>query len=131
MLCSKYYAERKLKGADVYYKNVHCAICNDADVTNLECPGMMVPEENIEESDFRDMIEQVFTQGTWLDKELAKSFECSKGFAYDPLRTKCRRDPSLSKVYVLAPNSSSIYRTNSLAVLATLFVFICILRKEL
>lgn len=136
-ICSKYYAERKLKGAEVHYKNVHCAICNGVDVAKLECPGMISPEDNIEESDFREMVEQIFTGGTWLDLEPAKSFECSEGFTYDPLRTKCRRDPhlNLNKTDLVFSdtlvNSSDVCRTNGLIVVAMLFVFMYILSKKL
>lgn len=135
-ICTKYYAERKLKGADIFYKNVHCAICNGVDVAKLECPGMVKPEDNVEDSDFGEMVEEVFTQGRWLDKPPEKSFECSEGFAYDPLRIMCRRDPySINKTDIVIAdtfiNSSNICRTNGLLVLIMLFAFMYTLRKEL
>lgn len=88
--CSTYYGERKLKSSDVYYKNIHCAICNGIDVADLECPGMSKPEDIVEETDFREMVEEVFTRGHWIEKKSEKKFQCSKGFTYDPFWKRCR-----------------------------------------
>lgn len=95
MKCSAYYGERKHKTSNAIYKNIHCAICNGADVTELECPGMVNPDDLVDENDFREMVEEVFTNGRWLQKEPGKIFECSRGYSYDPFQVRCRRDELL------------------------------------
>lgn len=120
--CSQYYAERKTRNSNVFYKNIHCAICNGVNVRDLDCPGI-APEDNIENDERRGMLEEIFTKGDWLDKEPGKMYECSEGFSYDPARKKCRRDLSLIQVPTGIPNSSHTFKEQYFAILVILFTF--------
>lgn len=115
-----------MPGSVTYYKNIHCAICNYADITETDCPGMTTPEDNIDEADFREMVEEVFTKFEWLPD---KDYECSKGFAYDPARERCRiLEIVHKKPPVTISNSSNAFKEGHLTIIAVLFVVIALFK---
>lgn len=89
---------------------------------------MVSVEHDAVETDFPEMVAEVFRKGDWLYKEPGKRFECSKGYAYDPARMRCRRDDSLIQHEFLSmsaiPNSSRSFRNAPLAAFIMLIVFL-------
>ncbi|GIY63576.1 uncharacterized protein CDAR_442381 [Caerostris darwini] len=89
--CSTYHAERKQKNTDLYFRNVHCALCNGVSEDDLECVGRNYsPLNNIKG---KDVVKVVFDSGVWLDRNETEKYKCSSGNMYDPFQARCRQMP--------------------------------------
>ena len=124
MKCLEYYGERKHKFSNVVYKNIHCAICNGVEIAELECPGLVKPEDVVDETDFREMVEEVFTKGRWLHKKPGKLFECSRGHSYDPFQVRCRRDELLDQTTEVPISSGLAKEPFSVLIIFSLFYLV-------
>ncbi|GIY65808.1 uncharacterized protein CEXT_416731 [Caerostris extrusa] len=125
--CSTYHAERKQKNTDLYFRNVHCALCNGISEDELECVGRNYsPLNNIKG---KDVVKVVFDSGVWLDRNETEKYKCSSGNMYDPFQARCRQMPES----FLRDLNATLYPVNfahrimgDACVFATLLVFIFI-----
>lgn len=53
---------------------------------------MTDPKDDTGKSDFKEVVEEVFTRGQWLRKEPGKLYECSRGYTWDPFQVRCRKE---------------------------------------
>ncbi|KFM61797.1 hypothetical protein X975_12060, partial [Stegodyphus mimosarum] len=114
--CSNYYGERKEKNSDIYYKNVHCALCNGKTLKELDCAGRNYRPIGLISG--YDIIRVTFGSGRWLNKEGVEKYKCSKTFNYDPFHKRCRRlHGSLSNMEDKTTNAAQ-----TLAVQAFIFI---------
>ncbi|GFY66576.1 uncharacterized protein TNIN_498601 [Trichonephila inaurata madagascariensis] len=65
--CLSYHAERKQKNTDIYFRNVHCALCNGVTEDELDCVGRTYPPASFKKTG--DQVKVVFNAGQWLNRE--------------------------------------------------------------
>ncbi|GFY54752.1 uncharacterized protein TNIN_72091 [Trichonephila inaurata madagascariensis] len=89
--CLSYHAERKQKNTDIYFRNVHCALCNGVTEDELDCVGRTYPPASFKKTG--DQVKVVFNAGQWLNREGPEKYKCSNGNIYDPFQNRCRKMP--------------------------------------
>ncbi|GFT61970.1 uncharacterized protein NPIL_175161 [Nephila pilipes] len=89
--CLSYHAERKQKNTNIYFRNIHCALCNGVDEDELDCVGRSYAPVNLLKAG--DLVKVVFNSGQWLNREGAEAYKCSNGNQYDPFQKRCRMIP--------------------------------------
>ncbi|KAG8175645.1 hypothetical protein JTE90_006843 [Oedothorax gibbosus] len=89
--CHAYHAERRLKGeVSVYYRNAHCAQCNDVEEEDLECSGRIYDTVGVAKE--RDNVILKFEE-EWLDRNGSVKYTCSWNNTWDPFNLRCRKLP--------------------------------------
>ncbi|GFS77360.1 SMB domain-containing protein [Nephila pilipes] len=84
--CSSYMAV--VQGATKMYKNVHCAICNSEDISNVFCANNQFSKRsNFMPLTFAHLLDFNFSKGN----KVGMVRKCDPGYIYDVFVDRCRR----------------------------------------